>query len=1273
MMLPQRRSCRRKMAVACVVVAGFLAPPIHAQQAQYVNPAERAQWTLNAARTAYNQQDYAFAAERFREFLRIGAGRTDILSARYGLALCLIDGPEKDYRAAIEYLSNLTAPANNFPDRAYALYYLGVAHRGLADQYTARATTQPTTQAAALRGDSNSYLRYAANNFGAAGDAFLAAAPKPDPAATEFPALLEWAAKAHCDQAQVLIRLGRQKEAAATVENFAFDAGLARSRYHNLALYYFGYAAFAQRELAPAAKALVQLAPFDEPDFGPHAQFLLARTHHLSGDRAEAAANYQGVISAYETRRKQAAESLKNSGSLQLTPAQKAQLQAIVSAPLPDYVSRSAFYLGILLFEQESYSDAAQRFTACLSLAPQAAVVPEATLHLGICQVQTHQFTAALRTLANFSDERLGDQALRWLAKAQTGSADIKFPILREKLLNAAIENLTKAAELLKSASAADADAPNRRATVLIELGDTQRMLKQFKEAAATYSKVGNNGASQDLVEHAQHRRAVSLQLAGDFAASDDACRAFVSQYPKSDLMPEVMARYAENAMLAVSNGAAKPADPANKYGEALRRFQKILDQYPESPQAILAKQGQAMALYEQTKFAEAAKLLSAIPEPDRMGDLGSVSYLEADCLLRTLPPASDDAIALNRLIEQLNHSVALLNAFLQSQAAEPRPEAPEAQFKLAFGYTRLAGLIVDPVEKRQNETMARRTLMELVAAYPNHPVYAAATFELARAMTERGAGPAAAAEFAKFQKEPLASSPYAAMAMILQGDAIRLSRKPDQAVEYLSKVRQDRESAMLKDPKLAEYVPVLQYSLALALKEAGKRDQARELFLSLAKTFPKRPEAAEVPWRIGQCMRDDATAALETARRAYWNAPKPEAREQAKAEMDAALKKLREVADQLTETAKKITTDNPDSELAGHINYDAAWAYRTVGDAEVEAARQKMQQEAVQKIIASLPKDDPSAGSVRPPEIALPQIPLQPCEKLARLRYSALIDGLPESQLAYDSRFELAEIFSLRQEHEPAIRLLKQLLDGTPPLDVAERTRLRLGAAYLTANDPKSAAQQFQAILENTKGYTIVYARAGLGEALYLQKDWAGVVRELEPLLEERRPNRQVPGMTDRANLRIANAYAQLGRWQDARNSLETFATRHPGSGMIYEARFVYAQACEQLKQYDQAATSYAEVARRIGGELSAKAQYQAGVCYQAMDKPDDALNCFLMVAYAYDYPDLAGAALTEGAKICLAKSRPADARKHLQRIIAQQPNTTWAETARQQLARMK
>ena len=1270
MMSFQCRSYKRAFMSACLVVAGFLAPPVHAQ---YVSPAERSQIILNAARTAYNQQEYAFAAEKFREFMRVGSGRTDMVSARYGLALCLIEGPEKDYRNAIDLLTTVTSPSYTFAERPYGLYYLGLAYRGLADQLTTQATTQPTTRAANLRGNSESNLRYAANNFGAAGDAFLAAAPKPNPAGTEVSPLLEWAAKARCDQAQILVRLGRYKEATTAVEQFAFDAGLARTRYRNLAIYYFGYAAFAQKDFAPAAKALSLLSPFDEPDFGPHAQFLLARTHHLSGDRAEAAANYQSVMFAYDTRRKQAAESLKNADALKLTPAQKAELTATLAAPLPDYVSRAAFYMGILLFEQENYQEAAQRFTTCLSLSPQAAMVPEAKLHLGICQVHTRQFTAALRTLANFPDERLGDQAYRWLAKAQVGSADVKFPIMRQQLLSAAIENFSKSIELLKSASAADVDAGNRRATVLIELGDTQRALKQFKEAAITYGKVGANGANQDLVEHALHRRAVSLQLAADFAAADEACRTFVSNYPKSDLMPEVMTRYAENSMLATSSGAAKPVDPANRYGEAIRRFQKVLDRYPESPQAIIARQGQAMAFYDQGKYAEAAKLLSAIPEPDRMGELGSVSYLEADCLLRTLPPSSDDAIAQNRLIEQLDRSVSLFNAFLQSQAADPRPEAPEAAFKLAYAHTKLAGLIVDPVEKQKNSSMARRTLMELVAAYPNHPVYAAATFELARFMSERGAGAAATAEFAKFQKEPLASSPYAAMAMILQGDAIRLSRKPDVAVEYLTKVRQDREAAMLKDPKLAEYVPVLQYSLALALKEAGKRDQARELFLSMAKTFPKRQEAAEVPWRIGQCNRDDATAALETARRAFANAGKPEIREQAKADVDAALKKLREAADQLTATAKQITNDAPDSELAGHINYDAAWAYRTLGDAEVEAARLKMQQEAVAKIIAALPKDDPAVNAVRPPEIPLPQIPLQPCEKLARLRYSALIDGLPESQLAYDSRFELAELLSVREEHGPAIKLLKQLLDGTPPPDVADRTRLRLGAAYLTANDPKGAAEQFQAILQNTKGYTIVYARAGLGEALYLQKDWAGVIRELEPLLQETRPNRQVPGVSDRANLRIANAYAQLGRWQDARNSLETFATRHAGSGMVIEARFAYAQACEQLKQYDQAAAAYVEVARRVGGELGAKAQYQAGVCYVAMDKPEDALNCFLMVAYAYDYPELVGASLSEGAKICLAQNRPVEARKHLQRIITQQPNTTWAQTARQQLSKMK
>ena len=53
---------------------------------------------LAGAKRAYNEKNYPFAADRFREFLAKYGGHKDANAARYGLALCLLDGPDQGLR-----------------------------------------------------------------------------------------------------------------------------------------------------------------------------------------------------------------------------------------------------------------------------------------------------------------------------------------------------------------------------------------------------------------------------------------------------------------------------------------------------------------------------------------------------------------------------------------------------------------------------------------------------------------------------------------------------------------------------------------------------------------------------------------------------------------------------------------------------------------------------------------------------------------------------------------------------------------------------------------------------------------------------------------------------------------------------------------------------------------------------------------------------------------------------------------------------------------------
>ncbi len=1196
------------------------------------------------------------------------------------MALTLIEGPAKDYPQAIELLGNATA--YNFAERPYGLYYLGVAQRELAQQILAMSPAERTARASS---QPEMLLRSAAIHFGTAADGFPKALPSTRPAGEKgLPELVEWSIRARCDQADALIRIKRYADAIAAMTPLVNDPQLEGSRFHNLAHYYHGYACFAGKNYVAAGKSLALLSPFNQHDFGPHAHYLLARTHHLAGEQPEALASYQGVVESWLSRRRLNQDALKAA----TRPEEKAALEAALKQPLPQYVARAMFYWGVLLCELGRFDDAMPRFTGCYEDFAGSPLAVEAKVRAGICMVQTRKWPEAAKLLATVpEDSPLADQALRWLAKAQVLDADpTSFDIdngtppgvrMRDRARRAAvfpaslgvpIENFRKAADRAKAVESTDPDAHLRRAYTLMELGDTLRMASQYKEAAAAYATLAQAAVSPVFTEQALARQIVSLQLAGQYAESDQAFRRFAANYPNSTLLGNLFLRHAENGLLAVAQGTRKPA----AYADAIERFQDVIKKYPDTEQAMIARQGIAMAYYEMGQFDQAIKLIEAIPEGLRTGELAPAAYLLADCYLRTLPAKADDALAAGRLIERLEKIQAMLTAFAVTR--EGKPSGVNAQIKLGYVHQRWGELLSDPMEKRKQFANARRIYAEIVQQFPNHPLYPVAVFEIGKMAAQAGAAGVAVIELGKFQAEPLKSTPLAPLALVHLGDAMRVRGKPDEAATFLTNLRTEYEAAMLKDALRAEYVPVMRYSQALALKEAGKIAPARDAFQALARDYPNGAAAAELPWRLAQCQRDNALAGINSARQALSAASGSDAVANARAAMEKAIVYLREVTDSLTKQAVAQLAKTPDSDVPLLMHYDAAWCWRTVAEYELDAARRKLAQEAAARLQEAAARDRTQRWlrAARNNELPLTEIPIQPAEQQARACYKAIIDASPASRIANDSRFELAEYHVIRDEYDPAIALMKEALDQDSPPEMMQRMRLRLTWLYLAKGDSKSALSCVAPILQDVNSYYLSYARAAAGEALFRQGDWKGAIEALQPMLNH--TTRQgLVGVSDRAMLRIAHAYAQLGQWQESKAAAETLIARFGLSALIPEAKYALGLACQNLKDYENAAAAYAEVGRKASGELAVKSLYQAGICRLAQNRPADAVEPLLTVAYGYAHPELTPASYCEAARAFVLLKQPQQAVPLLGRVIADYPNTNWAKLAREELAKIK
>jgi len=1251
--------------------------PISAQMA----PDQAADMLLTSARRAYNEKNYPFAAQRFKEFLDKFGNHKEAPSARYGLALSLLDGPERDYQKALEALQPL-AGAKEFADYPSVLYYLGTAQRGLGVRELAQAEAKPP-EAPQRRAAANGRFEEASKQFAAAVTAFTARVKDPLPAdAKELPIDLEWANRARCDQAEMQLRTAKMKEAQATAAPFVKDDVLKKSRYRNLGLYYHGTASFLLKDYQTAGRSLNVNAVLADPVFGTHARYLVARIHHVNDEGAEATAGYEAVLADHDKQKNAAAEALKQPDKFKNDPEEKARLEALVRGPAPDHVHRATLYLGELLYEAGKFADAQARFAAFAQANPNSPLTAEANLRLGFCHVQLKQFPEAIKTLQPLADKepKLADQALLWIAKAQAGAADPAKPPEYENALKAAIDTFRRAAEKAQGLANTDPEAKSRRAETLLEMADVQQQARLFKEAANTYAQLLNEKALPDREEEITQRQATALHLGGDYAESDRVCTAFQQKYPRSPLLPEVLFRNAENAYFTALAADKNPNLPdrvnalVKMNDEVIKRYGVVVEKYPEYAHVNLARYGVAMGHYRKGDLDKAVEVLKTIPDGDRNGELALVPYLKADCRIKTAPAKADDALAAGKLQEQLKDAIGLLDGFTNAQAASP--QAPDALVKLGFCHQRMAAVLDDKQEKAKSLAAARAAYEKVMQQYGKHDLYPTALLERAKVLAATDPN-GAINELRRFQNDGnLKAVAVAPMALLQLATYLRTQNKAQEAADVLAKCRQENEAKLTADPARAAWVPLLQYHHGLALKEAGKRAEARGVLDGVIKGSPNRPEAAEAALRWGQSLKDDGLQKIADARKKLVAGNlKPEEKASADKALDDGLKDVRDAVAYLETQADGLKGRQPPVEARARMLYEAAWGSRTVADVEVAAVRAKLQQERWQKLKDEVAKKTPAGRTPPPvplPEVPLAEVPLQPAEQKARADYRALIDSFPDLPLAGDARFDLAELHAERNDNDTAIKVLREALDKEPPPELTDKVRVRLGTCLAAKGDNKAALGQFSAVYGNAKSPYAGQAYYRAGECQLAMGEAAEAVKLLA-VFRDRPEFQNLPGVTDKALLRLGHALAQLKQWDPSRQAHEQVAGRFPQSPWVHEARYGIGWAHQNQKRYDEAVNVYQQVTSGTATETGAKAQLQIGLCRLEQKRYPEAATALLVVPFTYDYPEWNAVALVEAARTFKELKQNDQAVKLLERVLRDYPESKWAEVAKERLAEIK
>ncbi len=184
-----------RVGLGAMAATGLLFVPVTTfADSQQASAEDLALLKLNAGRRAFNEKNYPFAINSFKEFLAGNGGHREAPAAWYGLGLCLIQGPNPDYTAAVDAFGHANANAD-FAERPMLLYYWGTALRGLGNRSSADALARPN-EAEALCKTANGRYEEAAKHFVEAQAAFAQRVTEEPAAGTaDLPADLQWSAR----------------------------------------------------------------------------------------------------------------------------------------------------------------------------------------------------------------------------------------------------------------------------------------------------------------------------------------------------------------------------------------------------------------------------------------------------------------------------------------------------------------------------------------------------------------------------------------------------------------------------------------------------------------------------------------------------------------------------------------------------------------------------------------------------------------------------------------------------------------------------------------------------------------------------------------------------------------------------------------------------------------------------------------------------------------------------------------------------------------------
>lgn len=245
------------------------------------------------------------------------------------------------------------------------------------------------------------------------------------------------------------------------------------------------------------------------------------------------------------------------------------------------------------------------------------------------------------------------------------------------------------------------------------------------------------------------------------------------------------------------------------------------------------------------------------------------------------------------------------------------------------------------------------------------------------------------------------------------------------------------------------------------------------------------------------------------------------------------------------------------------------------------------------------------------------------------------LLEEYPNSTLATEARFRMAELAATQRRYEDAGRLLDEVLRSDHST-ISEQTHYLRGQIAAAQNDWPTVQESMRTLLRDFPESELRFrAKYWQAEATFRQAAYESALKEFDELLRSTVGNSEE--WVAHSALRKAQIEAQLGKWDAAFSSVNKAKSDFPNFRLNYEFDLLLGRYYTAEHEYSKGREYFEKVAKHpvaTRTESAAMAEWLMGESYLQQKKYQEALLCYQRVESVHDFPRWKSAALLQSGK---------------------------------------